>query len=115
VALNITGTRATAGSYLTAWPGDQPRPLTTNVTITPGQDRNDAAIVKLAPDGTISIYNNTGSTDVFVDLQGYYTQPVPTATYTYDGTGLRASKTVRLAQIEVESVAYVVCVPGGRR
>ncbi|MBV8981098.1 MAG: hypothetical protein JO086_09385, partial [Acidimicrobiia bacterium] len=93
VAVNITTTNASSGGYLTAWPSDQARPAT-SLSFPPSQDTGNAAIVKVAGDGTISIYNAQGSVDLVVDVEGYYLQPAPTSTYTYNGDGLRTSKTV---------------------
>ena len=94
VALNITAANGSVGGYLTAWASDQAQPQTTNVSFGLNQTIADSAIVKLGGDGSINLYNATGTVDVFVDLQGFYVQPDATASYTYNGDGLRTSKTV---------------------
>lgn len=67
-------TTATTSSYLTAWPTGVTRPIVSNLQYT--QDnapRSNTAIVKVGANGSISIYNYTGTTNVTVELSGYYT------------------------------------------
>ncbi|MGL5825495.1 MAG: RHS repeat-associated core domain-containing protein [Nocardioides sp.] len=60
----------------------------------------NAAIVKVSPGGAIKVYNSTGSVHVLADVTGFYTAPggangttTTASTYTYNGDGLRVSKT----------------------
>jgi RHS repeat-associated protein len=80
---------------LTVYPSDVPRPLALSGTFTAGNWTNSSVMAKLAPDGTFSVWNNsTAALDVIVDIQGYYLEPTPAVTYTYDGDGLRMTKAV---------------------
>jgi RHS repeat-associated protein len=94
VVLNVVADVAANGGYLTVWPSDSPRPVTSQLTYNKGQTGANATITKLAADGTISIYASNGPVEVIVDVSGYYLQGQPAATYTYNGDGLRTSKTV---------------------
>jgi len=73
VAVNITSTDATSDSYLTAWPSDRSRPDTSNLNPRPGRTVPNFALVTVAADGTISIFNERGSGHVLVDAVGYCT------------------------------------------
>jgi RHS repeat-associated protein len=60
-----------------------------------GQGITGMVITKLGADGTVTILNAGGTIDVAVDLVGYYTaeNTASTSSYTYNGDGLRTSKT----------------------
>lgn len=75
VAVNLTATGTTATtSYLSAYAtGDADGRSTSVLNAYRGQDVANLAIVPLADDGSIEIYNNAGQTDVVVDVQGWYT------------------------------------------
>lgn len=96
-ALNVTGISPSAPiTYLTVFPGGSP-PTTSDLNLAAGDIRPNLVIATLAPSGTVSIFNQTGNTDIAVDLAGWYVPPAPpspAATYTYNGDGLRAAKTV---------------------
>lgn len=72
VALNVTVTGPTAGSYLTVWPSGEPRPFASSVNMVPGQTVPNMVLTRVGANGMVSIYNNTGSTDVVVDVLGCF-------------------------------------------
>jgi hypothetical protein len=72
VALNVTVTGPTAGSYLTVWPSGEPRPFASSVNMVPGQTVPNMVLARVGHNGMVSIYNNTGSTDVVVDVMGCF-------------------------------------------
>jgi hypothetical protein len=72
VALNVTITGATAGSYLTMWPYGDPAPTTSNLNWAPNETRANAVTVKVGTGGRVWIYNAGGNVDVIVDVVGYY-------------------------------------------
>ena len=74
VALNVTATSPTASSYLTVFPTGESLPRTSNLNFTPGQTIPNSVIAKIGTDGSISIYNNSGSTHVIVDISGWFPQ-----------------------------------------
>jgi hypothetical protein len=70
--LNVTVTGPTSGSYLTAWPDGESRPLASDLNFTAGQTVPNMVVVKLSADGKIDLYNAFGSTDVVIDVMGWY-------------------------------------------
>lgn len=68
VALNITATEPSAGSFLTVWPTGQPRPLASSVNMAPGQTVANMVLARVGADGKVTVFNNTGSTHVVVDV-----------------------------------------------
>jgi hypothetical protein len=101
VVLNVTATSATASGYLTVFPKGGIKPGVKSVNFTAGKISTNLVTVAvgtgLANGGGISIYNSAGSTNVTVDVVGYYSSvatgsrffplnPTRTAN-TVDGTG----------------------------
>jgi outer membrane protein assembly factor BamB len=72
VALNVTVTGPTAESFLTAWPAGQTRPLASNLNYMPNQTVPNMVIVKVGEGGMVNLFNYAGSTDVVVDVAGWY-------------------------------------------
>jgi hypothetical protein len=72
VALNVTVTDTTASSYLSVYPAGQTRPLLSNLNWVAGETVPNLVIVPIGSGGQVTFYNNTGSTDVVVDLEGYF-------------------------------------------
>ena len=83
VTLNLTDTHATASSWVTAYADGSARPGTSALNFGPGQTNPNLVTVPVAADGSIDLWNANGSTDLFADVQGYYTnQQLPSATQT---------------------------------
>jgi hypothetical protein len=84
VALNITVTEPTAGSFLTAWPAGEGRPLASNLNYDAGATVPNMAVVKVGAGGKVNLYNLSGSVHVIADVAGWYGPylPTPGATYT---------------------------------
>ncbi len=72
VVLSVTVTDTTQPSFLTVFPGGSSLPLASDLNWTPGQTISNLVVVKLGPDGTVSFFNHSGSTDVVVDVVGFY-------------------------------------------
>jgi len=72
VVLNVTVTDATAASYLTVWPDGATRPNASDLNWVAGLTVPNLVVVKVGPDGTIDLYNAAGSTDVIIDVVGWY-------------------------------------------
>ncbi|MFM7618138.1 MAG: S8 family serine peptidase [Actinomycetes bacterium] len=72
VALNVTATGATAPTFLTVWPSGIARPLASSVNLATGETVPNLVIVPVGTLGGVSIYNNTGSTHVVVDVVGWF-------------------------------------------
>jgi hypothetical protein len=71
VFLNATVTNTTAASFLTAFPGPG-RPTASDLNWTAGQTIPNLSPVTLNPTGACSFYNIGGSTDLVLDLSGWF-------------------------------------------
>jgi hypothetical protein len=85
IVANVTIANPTAPSFLTIYPSDATQPKASNLNwvakqaLTPNQ-----VTVGLPAAGSIKVFNNAGTVDVFIDIVGYYqaaggTSPPPTA------------------------------------
>jgi hypothetical protein len=72
VVLNVTVTDTSALSFLTVWPDGLSRPLASDLNWTAGVTVPNLVVVKLGPDGKIDLYNSSGSTDVVIDVVGWF-------------------------------------------
>ncbi len=72
VVLNLTSTGATAGSFLTVWPSGTAQPNVSNLNTEPGTDVPNLVIAQPGADGRVNVYNDGGTTDVVVDIMGYF-------------------------------------------
>ena len=87
IVINLTAVNPTSSGFLTAYGAGQQRPLTSTVNFIAGQtianeatiattEKNDSGTDACCTEGyggEITIDNWQGSTDVIVDVQGYYT------------------------------------------
>jgi hypothetical protein len=73
VVVNVTVTNTTAASFLTIYPRGAVRPLISNLNWGPGKTIPNRVVVRIGSSGDINIYNSHGSTDVIVDVNGYFT------------------------------------------
>ncbi len=72
VVLNVTATAPTAPGWLAVWPTGAPRPLASNLNFVPGQTIPNLVTVAVGTGGRVSIYNNSGATDIVADVVGWY-------------------------------------------
>ena len=72
VVLNVTATDATASSCLTAWPTGSALPLASNLNFVRGQTIPNRVFIKLGTGGQVDLYNHSGSVDVVVDVNGWF-------------------------------------------
>lgn len=79
VVMNVTVTNTTAASFLTVFPAGNARPLTSNLNWTSGKTVANLVEVPVGAGGAVTIYNRGGSTNVAVDLEGYFAAPSGTA------------------------------------
>jgi hypothetical protein len=70
--LNVTVTNTTAASYLTVWPDGASQPLASDLNFVGGLTVANLVIVQLGGGSKVDIYNAFGTTDVVVDLVGWY-------------------------------------------
>jgi hypothetical protein len=72
VVLNVTVTDTTTASYLTVWPDGTGRPTASDLNWVAGQTVPNLVVVKLGANGMVDVYNLAGSTDVVIDVVGWY-------------------------------------------
>ncbi len=108
VAVNLTGIVHGGPTYLSAYPADQAWPGTSSLNLAKDQVHATFLMPKVSPDGSITVYNAAGSTDVVVDVVGYlstdegqtYTSVTPTRVLDSRTTGEEfANGTIRSVQI----------------
>lgn len=76
IVANVTVVTPTTGSYVVAWPGDQPRPETSTVNYPAGTGALASSVtLQVGGDGTIELFPAAGASHVVVDIVGYY--PIP--------------------------------------
>ena len=74
VSLNVTALGATQQSFLTFWP-DGAQPLASSLNPAPGEPPTPNAVtVDLSAAGGFNVYNDVGSVNVVIDVNGYYIQ-----------------------------------------
>ncbi len=72
VAANVTVTDTTQASYLTVYTGGT-MPTASNLNWTPGATVANLVVAPLSSQGSFTVFNQSGSADVVVDVVGYYT------------------------------------------
>jgi len=72
VALNVTVTAPTSANYLTVYPSGAPQPTASNLNFAAGQTIANMVIAKVGNDGKIALFNNSLSTQVLVDVVGWF-------------------------------------------
>jgi|CXWL01.1.fsa_nt_gi uncharacterized protein (DUF1501 family) len=77
VALNVTVTEPSSGSYLTVWPAGDTRPLASSVNMVRGQTVPNMVFARVGADGMVSVYNNSGAAHVVVDVVGAFADNAP--------------------------------------
>ena len=71
VVLNVTATNTTTNGFLSVNPAAMP-PSTSDLNWTAGETTANLVIASISSSGTITIYNYAGSTNVIVDVMGWY-------------------------------------------
>ena len=71
VVLNVTVTQATVGGFITVWPTGAPRPTASSLNMTANETIPNAVIAKLGVGGKVSLYNDTGDSQLVADITGY--------------------------------------------
>ena len=71
--MNVAAIAPTAGSFLTVFPSDAPKPLAANLNWVAGDPPlSNAVTADISADGRISFYNLAGTVHVAADVVGYY-------------------------------------------
>ena len=72
VVMNVTATDAASPGYVTAWPGGNPRYVTSSLNVVKGLVSVNQIVVEPDASGNISFYNSTDSVNLIVDVEGYF-------------------------------------------
>jgi len=74
VSLNVTIVSPTAASFLTLWPSGGAKPVVSTINFTQNDPSlANGAIVAVSANSTdLSVYNNSGSVHVLLDVTGYF-------------------------------------------
>ena len=88
VVLNVTITQPTAPTFITVWPAGVDRPGTSNLNAYPGDTRPVAVIVQLGAGQAVDLYNAFGTSQLIVDLAGWYGPATATPLSLVIGHGL---------------------------
>ncbi len=70
--VNATATGTTATSFLTVYPTGEARPAVSNLNFGAGETVANRVMAKLGTGGKVTVYNHSGSTDVVVDVGGWF-------------------------------------------
>jgi hypothetical protein len=73
VVANVTVVGPDSASHLDIWPSGSARPNVSNLNYVSSQTVPNLVVVKVGAGGQISMVNENGSTDVIVDIVGYFT------------------------------------------
>jgi outer membrane protein assembly factor BamB len=109
--LNVTVTNTTAASFLTVWPQGATRPTASNVNWVAGQTVPNRVIVPVSSTGNVSVYNQFGTTDVIVDVSGYFTDATMTGKLFVSQSPFRMADTRSTASIGATST-FTLAVGG---
>ncbi len=72
VAVNVTAVAPTAAGFVTVYPEGDARPNASSVNVVAGVTRANLVIAKVGADGKIAVYNQNGSTQLVVDVVGWF-------------------------------------------
>ena len=72
VVMNVTAVDPTSAGYLTVWPTGEQRPLASSLNFVAGQTIPNLVVAKLGANGKVSVFNPAGTTDIVVDVVGYF-------------------------------------------
>jgi hypothetical protein len=74
VVVNVTAVNATKATFITIYPGpnNSSRPNASDLNVSSNLPVPNLVVVEIGPDGTINLFNALGSTNLIVDVLGYY-------------------------------------------
>lgn len=94
VVLNLTVTNATMGSFVSAYPTGAARPLTSNLNFVAGQTVANRVIVPVGSNGSVTLYNAAGTSDLIADVSGWYSDASAASPGSGLFTGLSPTRTL---------------------
>lgn len=72
VVVNVTAVTPSQYGHITVFPTGTAVPNASNVNFTAGSVVPNVVVTKVGADGSISVYNSAGSTNVVIDISGWY-------------------------------------------
>ena len=110
VALNLTGTDATAATHLTVWPSGGVRPDTSVLNLVPGATAASLVVAGLGSSGATTVRNLAGNVHLVADVVGYWKRETGGLYHPVGPARLLDSRTAgggarRLTDAEVRTVA----------
>ncbi|MFE2423195.1 PKD domain-containing protein [Streptomyces hokutonensis] len=72
VLVNLTGVKPTTSTWLSAYADGSALPGSSTLNLATGATRANLALVPVGSDGSIDIYNSSGTVNVVADIEGYY-------------------------------------------
>lgn len=96
VVVNVTGTGPSAPTHFTLSASATSFGGISNLNLAAGQTAANLAIANVAPDGTISIWNNSGNAHAIIDVVGYFRQSDPSGSGPIVGNLYRAKSPSRV-------------------
>ncbi len=91
-SLNFTLVPSQPLGYLTTWPSGAPRPLVSTLNAPEGSVVANAAVVAAGAGAAIDVFV-TGTTDVSIDVNGYFAQPADRGLSLYIQNSCRVADT----------------------
>ncbi len=73
VLLNVTVVTPSAATFVTVYPAGDAQPTASNLNAVAGQVVPNMVLGRLGTDGSVSIFNAIGTTDLVADVMGYFT------------------------------------------
>jgi len=111
VAVNVTAVDVSQPNFVTVYPGGTARPFTSNLNAGPGRPVPNLVVMGVGSDGSIEVFNSSGTAHCLVDVFGYFSAatgdrftPLSPARLfdTRDGTGIRVGKVPDNTPIDVQ-------------
>ncbi len=72
VVVELSAVDPTSGGFLSVYPAGESRPVVSDVNFAPGADVTNLVIATLPASGAIDVYNYAGTTEVTLDVLGWY-------------------------------------------
>jgi hypothetical protein len=73
LVINVTAVNATTGTFVTVWgPSSAARPNASDLNVPSFMPVTNLVVVEVGADGVINLFNDLGSTNLIVDVLGYY-------------------------------------------
>jgi hypothetical protein len=80
VVMHVTGVGPNTSTYLEGFGTGYPRRTSSTLNLAKGSTASNNVIVPIGPDGAVSVFNDSGSINVVVDVQGWIAAPTLTVT-----------------------------------